>query len=177
MIVVELGLKLDKSLVYYHDMLTKNGLKLDFSCITHDIYYTNKDLHDLTENEMKNNCKRIRYCDTINKEVGDHSKLDIEQKSLIDMGYKKVFDTIKLDFQYCNDTMKSKIQLQDIKDIGLLVYYDNPDYYDLPLEEQREKLIDDLNSYGFSFDYNQLGLDKLRTLYYGKEMFSRNQND
>ena len=38
------------------------------------------------------------------------------------------------------------------------------------------KLIDELNSYGFHFKYNDLGLDKLRTLYYGKEMFSENQN-
>ena len=30
--------------------------------------------------------------------------------------------------------MKSKIQLQDIKDVGLLVYYDKPDYYELPLK-------------------------------------------
>ena len=36
-------------------------------------------------------------------------------------------------------------------------------------------LIDDLNSYGFHIHYDSLGLDKLRTLYYGKEMFSKNQ--
>jgi len=41
---------------------------------------------------------------------------------------------------------------------------------------QRKKLIDELNSYGFDFDYSILGLDKLRTLYYGKEMYSNNQN-
>ena len=100
-----------------------------------------------------------------------------KEKSLIENNYKKVFDTIKIDFQYCNQSMKSKIQLQDIKDIGLLVYYDNPDYYELPLKEQRKKLIDELNSYGFDFEYSDLGLDKLRTLYYGKEMYSENQND
>ena len=40
----------------------------------------------------------------------------------------------------------------------------------------RKKLIDELNSYGFDFNYSDLGLDKLRTLYYGKEMYSENQN-
>lgn len=176
MLVLEVGFKLDKSLIFYHDMLTKNGLTLDFSCITHDIYYTDKNLDGLTESQMKNNCVRLRACDGINKEITDKTKLDNNEKSLIENGYKKVFDTIKIDFQYCNESMKSKVQLQDIKDIGLLVYYDNPDYYELPLKEQREKLIDELNSYGFDFKYSDLGLDKLRTLYYQKEMFSENQN-
>jgi len=176
MLALEVGFKLDKSLIFYHDMLTKNGLTLDFSCITHDIYYTDKSLDGLTENQMKNSCIRLRYCDCINKEISDKTELDKKEKSLIENDYKKIFDTIKIDFQYCNQSMKSKIQLQDIKDIGLLVYYDNPDYYELPLKEQREKLIDELNSYGFDFKYSDLGLDKLRTLYYGKEMYSENQN-
>ena len=176
MLVLEVGFKLDKSLIHYHDMLIRNGLTLDFSCITHDIYYTDKSLDGLTENQMKNSCIRLRYCDGINKEISDKTELDKKEKSLIENDYKKIFDTIKIDFQYCNQSMKSKVQLQDIKDIGLLVYYDNPDYYELPLKEQREKLIDELNSYGFNFKYSDLGLDKLRTLYYGKEMYSKNQN-
>lgn len=72
--------------------------------------------------------------------------------------------------------MSSKIQLQQIEDIGLLVYYDNKDYYQFDLETQRKRLIDELNLYGFNIDYDVLGLDKLRTLYYGKEMYSKNQN-
>jgi hypothetical protein len=72
--------------------------------------------------------------------------------------------------------MKSRIQLQQIENIGLLLYYDNPDYYDMSLQEQRKALIDELNSYGFEFSYEQLGLDKLRTLYYNREMYSENQN-
>lgn len=73
--------------------------------------------------------------------------------------------------------MNSKIQLQEIKNIGLLVYYDNPIYYELPLEDQRRKLIDELISYGFdALNYNTLGIDKLRTLYYKKECYSKNQN-
>jgi DNA polymerase sigma len=72
--------------------------------------------------------------------------------------------------------MNSKIQLQEIDSIGLLVYFDNSNYYDLDLDTQRNKLIDELNLYGFDFKYDDLGLDKLRTLYYGKEMYSKNQN-
>ena len=95
---------------------------------------------------------------------------------MINDGYKIVFDTIKIDFQYCKENMKSKVQLQDIKDIGLLVYYDNPDYYKYSEDEQRKLLLNEFNSYGFEFNEDELGLDKLRTLYYKKEMYSKNQN-
>ena len=73
--------------------------------------------------------------------------------------------------------MNSKIQLQEIDNIGLLVYFDNSNYYGYDLDTQRNKIIDELNSYGFNFNYDELGLDKLRTLYYGKEMYSKNQNE
>ena len=72
--------------------------------------------------------------------------------------------------------MQNKIQLQKIDDVGLLVYYDNKDYYRFDLDKQRKLLIDELNLYGFDFSYDVLGLDKLRTLYYKKEMYSKNQN-
>ena len=72
--------------------------------------------------------------------------------------------------------MNSKVQLQEIDNIGLLVYFDNSNYYEYDLEIQREKLIDKLNSYGFNFNHDELGLDKLRTWYYVKEMYSKNQN-
>lgn len=175
-IVVEIGMKLDKNLIYYHDLLTKNGFHLDYSCITHDIYYTNNNLEGLSENQMKNACIRLRNSNGINKEKQNEDDLLKKEQELVSEGYKKVFDTIKIDFQYCNSTMKSKIQIQDIKDIGLVVYYDNPDYYKYSEEEQRILLIKELNSYGFNLNEDDLGLDKLRTLYYQKEMYSINQN-
>ena len=49
-------------------------------------------------------------------------------------------------------------------------------YYDYDLDIQRNKLIDELNSYGFNFNYSELGIDKLRSLYYKKECKSKNQN-
>ena len=91
-------------------------------------------------------------------------------------GFKKVFDTVKYNYQYMIGNMKSRIQLQDIDGIGLVLYYDNPDYYHLLLEEQRKKIIDELNSYGFDFKYDELGIDKLRTLYYKEKKYSINQN-
>ena len=175
-LVVEVGMKLEKDLIYYHDILIKNGLKLDFCCITHDIYYSKNNLDGLTENQMKKSCIRLRFCDGINQKERSKSELLKKEQELINDGYVKVFDTIKFDFQYCHSSMKSRVQLQNIKDIGLLVYYDNPDYYNEPLDEQRKLLFNELNSYEFNFKETDLGLDKLRTLYYQKEMFSQNQN-
>ena len=175
-LVVEVGMKLEKDLIYYHDILIKNGLRLDFCCITHDIYYSKNNLDGLTENQMKKSCIRLRFCDGINQKERSKSELLKRERELIDDGYVKVFDTIKFDFQYCHSSMKSRVQLQNIKDVGLLVYYDNPDYYNEPLDEQRKLLFNELNSYGFDFKETDLGLDKLRTLYYKKEMYSKNQN-
>lgn len=175
-LVVEVGMKLEKDLIYYHDILIKNGLRLDFCCITHDIYYSKNNLDGLTENQMKKSCIRLRFCDGINQKERSKSELLKRERELIDDGYVKVFDTIKFDFQYCHSSMKSRVQLQNIKDVGLLVYYDNPDYYNEPVDEQRKLLFNELNSYGFDFKETDLGLDKLRTLYYKKEMFSKNQN-
>jgi len=169
-------MKLEKNLIYYHNLLINHGLKLDCCCITRDVYYTKENLDGMSENEMKNACIRIRYFQKLNSEETDISEKQKEEDKLIDDGYKKVFDTEKLDFQYSNNNMKSKIQIQDIKDLGLVLYYDNPDYYDLSLEEQRKCLFDELNCYGFNFKESDLGIDKLRSLYYGKEMFSNNQN-
>ena len=188
MLVVEVGLKLDKDLKYYDSILKKHGLINDFQVLTHDIYYTNIDLDGLSEYEIKNACIRLRSCNhegykvqnnlikDINiKEVSDTELNNFENK-LLEFGYKKVFGTIKQDFHYYKEGMSSKVQLQQIENIGLLVYYDNKDYYDFDLDIQRKKLIDDLNSYGFHFHYDTLGLDKLRTLYYGREVYSKNQN-
>lgn len=175
-LVLEVGMPLEKNLSYYHDMLSRNGLELVFSCITHDIYYTTQNLDGLTENQMKNACERLRFCTAVNKPQKEDKKLFKKEQELKNKGYKKVFDTIKFDFQYSKKGMNNCVQLQDIKDVGLLVYYDNKDYYNYDLDEQRKLLLKELNSYGFNFEYDELGVDKLRTLYYGKTMYSKNQN-
>lgn len=167
-LIVEVGMKLDKSLNYYKKLLKKNGLMQVFKCKTHDIYYTKEKSFDgLSENQIKNSCIRIRNPKKIDK---------IKEEQLINEGYFKVFDTVKKDYHYKTETMKSIVQLQVVKKIGLVVYYDNPDYYSFSLDKQRKLLLQELNSYGFNFDLKDLGIDKLRTLYYQKEMFSKNQN-
>ena len=188
MLIVEVGIKLDKDFEYYDNLLKSNGLVNDFKVTTHDIYYTDKNLDGLSENEMKNACIRLRSGNNSNYKIQNNliddldlkevssAELDDFENRLDKLGYKKVFDTTKKDFHYYKEGMSSKVQLQQIEDIGLLVYYDNKDYYEFDLETQRKKLINELNSYGFNFNYDILGLDKLRTLYYKKEMYSKNQN-
>ena len=187
--IVEIGIKLKNNFNYYDTFLKNNGFDNDFNVKTHDIYYTNKNLDNLSENEMKNSCIRLRSCNDSSFKVQNNllkeltidevplDKLFDLEKTLSAFGYKKIFDTLKYDHHYYKEGMSSKIQLQEIKDIGLLIYYDNSIYYELSLEEQRKKLIAELISYGFDeIDYNTLGLDKLRTLYYKKECYSKNQN-
>lgn len=188
MLVVEVGFELKNDFNYYDNFLRKNGLINDFNVITHDIYYTNKNLDGLTENEMKNACIRLRSCNDEDYKIQNnlinelktthvkHNELKEFENKLSKFGYRKIFDTTKKDHHYYKEGMNSKVQLQEIENIGLLVYFDNSNYYKYDLETQRRKLIDELNSYGFNFDYNELGLDKLRTLYYKKEMYSKNQN-
>lgn len=189
MVIVEVGFRLDKSFQYYDNVLREKGLDNDFNCETHDIYYTKDNLDGLTENQMKQKCIRLRHVsfkdgykveNNLLKDlnitfVNEDEFLTFETK-LKENGFFKVFDTKKKDHHYCKVGMNTKVQLQEIDDIGLLVYLDNSNYYELSLDEQRNKLIDDLNSYGFNFKYSDLGLDKLRTLYYKEERYSKNQN-
>lgn len=174
-LVLEVGFKLKESLEYYKSILEKNGLKMMFSCVTHDKYYTKTCLDNLSEAEMKNACIRIRNTYKMNEK--EKKKNILKEIKLLLTGYRKIFDTKKMDYQFGNDFMKSRIQLQLIDDIGLVCYYDNPDLYIYPFDKQRRMLIDELNSYGFNFKYDDLGLDKLRTLYYKQEMYSMNQSD
>ena len=188
MLVVEVGFKLKEKLEYYDEILKDHGLINDYNVITHDVYYTNKDLNGMSESEMKNACIRLRSCNNedfkiqnnllpeIDLKIVKQESLNEFEKRLHEFGYRKVFDTIKKDHHYYKDGMNSKIQLQEIKNIGLLLYFDNSNYYGLDLDIQRNKLIDEINSYGFNFKYDDLGLDKLRTLYYKKEMYSKNQS-
>ena len=60
MIVVEVGFKLNKNIKYYEEILSSHNAINRFNCKTHDIYWTNKNLVNMTENEMKNSCIRLR---------------------------------------------------------------------------------------------------------------------
>ncbi len=191
MLVVELGLYLEKPYIHYENILKRNGLKCVFECETHDLYYTKNDfsnIDNMTEREVKDSCIRVRQVNDGDYEIQNNilkeykrkkiksTKLSKLENELEKFGYRKVFDTFKFDHHWYKDGMTTRVQLQETKDIGLLVFLDNKEYYDLDLETKRKKLIDELNSYGFDFKYSDMGIDKLRTLYYREERFSKNQN-
>lgn len=206
MLVLEIGLFLDKSLSFYQEILKNAGAVNEFNCKTHDLYWSNKtqeEFEQMTENQIKKSCVRFRMCvgfggvklekkqpiktgkfdnyQIFDKNKDDRfsekiSKIKKYNKNFENNGWKLVFDTTKNDYQYSIGDMKSRIQLQEIEGVGLLLYYDNPDYYHLDEEEQRIALIRELNTYGFNFDESVLGVDKLKTFVHKKLMFSKNQN-
>lgn len=196
----------DKGIEYYNDIIAKVGGQNVYNCETHDLYFTNKSHNELektTENGIKKACVRFRMTSGFggscfsgdfdmkmwfdNFKIFDGEKEDkfkIEnmedfkkiQEDMESKGWYLVFDTFKVDYQYKVGEMKSAIQFQEIDNIGLVLYYDNPDYYAMSEDNQREMLLKELNDYGFSFDKDELGIDKLRTLLMGTSQFSKNQN-
>ena len=112
-----------------------------------------------------------------NLKFGEVLTTDLPQffKMMEELDFKLVFDTIKQDFHYAKSNMESRVQLQQIKDIGLVLYYDNEQYYNLPYNKQRKALIDELNSYGFEFSEKTPDLNKLESLRDKKLSFHLNQ--
>lgn len=101
--IVEVGIKLKNDFNYYDNFLKNNGLNNDFNVKTHDIYYTNKKLDNLSENEMKKVCIRLRSCNDDSFKIQNNlleeldaseitfDKLIDFEKRLSKFGYKKVF--------------------------------------------------------------------------------------
>lgn len=186
--VVEVAFKLDKDFNYYDELLIKNGFSCTYKVVTHDIYFTKTNLDGMSEKDMKNACIRLRSCNNSDFIIQNNYDKWILRKrvkvkdidkfinKMIKRGYKMVFDTNKNDYHYRLSEYENAIQIQDIDNIGLVLYYDNSEYYGKSLDEQRKLLIDELNKYGFNFNYDDLGFDKLRSLYYKKDMFSINQD-
>lgn len=195
--IVEVGFLLNKPFKYYHELLLKQGAINTFNCETRDIYWSNRSFDGLAECQIKAACIRYRCVKGLNQkeypEIGhfqnyhifnsahDNSfpclnyRFPLYEYIFQQSGWQKVFDTTKTDFQYQIGNMKSRIQLQNISGIGLVLYYDNPDLYHLDKREQRKALIDELNAYGFEFTYETLGIDKLRSLHTGDLCYSDNQ--
>ena len=92
MLIVEVGFKLDKTLEYYDKILKMHGLENDFNCETHDIYYTKDNLNELTENEMKQKCIRLR---NVNFKEG----YKVENKLLDSLNIDFVNENELLDFE------------------------------------------------------------------------------
>ena len=120
---------------------------------------------NLTENENSKNYFKVK-----------ESEIKPYIEKIENQNWYLIFDTFKRDYQYKIGDIESRIQLQEIDNIGLVLYYDNPEYYEMPEKLQRKALIDELNNYGFNFSYDLQDIDKLRTLLTGILCTSFNQN-
>ena len=171
--MIEIGMKLPYNLSYYQRQLGYNLFDLVEACGIHDVYYTNKSLKGLTEVQMNSACVRLR---TVSKNLEysyDMSQECLnEQSRLLHAGYRKVCELTALQCSYSRRDSLCHLRLEQIQNLGLLVYYSNPSHAGLPKLSQRDLLIEELNGYGFYFQKSDLGVDKLRTFYYGFETYS-----
>ena len=196
----EIAILLDKDINYYKEIVKSNNTVIFEQTIeTWDSYYTNKDISELDEENIKNSCIRNRnviFCGhTTDESQYDKSELkyslqnmkiinmsdswltkeelDNKIKEIASLGFKLIdkLTTHKIDYQFRLENMKSALQFQLIDNIGLVLYYDNPDYYGLSKEEQKAKLLEEIQSYNIPIT-NNYSLDKLKTLLSGEIKYS-----
>jgi hypothetical protein len=187
---VELGFLLDKDLAYYDKIITNNNCKYLGKNQMIDMYYSKENNFDnMTELQIKNACIRLRFGihDGMLNYTGGFQNCKLDDKNdskyndellsdIINDGFKLKFTMHKTDIHYRHNTINGDIQFQEVDGFGLMLFYYNPDYFNLDEETQRNKLIDDLNKFGFDFNYDSIGVDRLRSLYFGELKYSSNQN-
>lgn len=180
---VEVGYLCNNSINYYDDLLKKQKVDNYFNTCVKDIYYSKKDINKLQEmasNDIKESCIRIRFSKSItnnsrykkfriqnyegllnifNDDFYAYREFDNIQRKLIENGFKKVISTEKIDYQY----MDGYLQLQDVQDIGLIVYYYNPKYFYESVDVQKKLLTQELKEIGFEFKSLQ-EIDRLKIL-------------
>ena len=182
--VVEVGFKIRENKIEAEKILLNNGFDNIFKTHTRDIYFgKNVDFKNKSEEQIKNELIRCRGCESFeNLKVFDKSlpnTLKVDAYTLymyfdkfFKSGYQVVFDTKKSDWIY----KKGEIyhQLQKIDGIGLLEYVIDNSIKNKTEDEQFEILTKQMIDLGFTLEYD-LGVDKLRSLYNKKLMFSKNQ--
>lgn len=188
MIRVEAGFKIKNSKEEAEQILLKNGFVNTFkNAKTRDVYFgRNINFNNKSETEIKRSLIRCRGFQTFtNLQLLDPSipegKHVVDFKTalnycnrLLAEGFDVVFDTEKTDWIYKKGNCWH--QLQDIKNIGLIDYVWNEDIFNKGYSEQEQfnLLKQQMTDLGFTLEYD-LGIDKLRTLYYGEIKFSTNQ--
>lgn len=188
MIQVEAGFKIEETKEEAEKILLANGFVNTFKTSrTRDVYFgKNIDFTGMSEEEIKRCLVRCRNFETFenlqlldsNIPEGKH-KVDFMTalsycNKLMDAGFGIVFDTEKSDWIYKKG--RCWHQLQDIKGIGLVDYVYNEEIFGLGYseEEQFALLRNQMKELGLTLEYD-LGIDKLRSLYYGEIKLSTNQ--
>ena len=161
MIIEEIELPIKGKKEDIEKILIENNFEIFYKVLTISNYYApiNEYLED--HKTLKKMCKRLRYVEPTIKfknEWQDYEqwikKYNIEEckkeeDEILNQGYKKIYTDEKTDWVYKKvDKDKMYFQIQDIKDDCLMIAYDNEEYYDLERNEQRKKLIEDVEKYG-----------------------------
>ena len=180
----EVAFKINQSLEQAEKLLIENGFEKMFKTITHDIYFgKNVNLDNCSENEIKASLIRCRNFTSLenlhifdsslpNRVKVDFSTLTSYLQKFVESGYEVIFDTKKIDWVYKKGECYH--QLQDIEKIGLLDYVENKEISSLSKEQQFNEIKKQMLEMGFSLQH-ELGVDKLRSLYHNKLMFSYDQ--
>lgn len=187
-IEVEAGFKVKESKEEAEKILLENGFVNTFKTAkTRDVYFgKNVDFCGKSEEEIKRSLVRLRGFETfenlqlLDKEFSEgKNKVDFKKAfeicgRLFANGFDVVFDTEKTDWIYKKG--RCWHQLQDIKDIGLVDYVYNEEIFNKGYseDEQFELLRQQMKDLGFTLEY-ELGIDKLRSLYFDEIKFSTNQ--
>lgn len=184
MAVLEVGFKIKEDKREAEKLLLEKGFQELFKTTTRDIYFgKNVNFEGKDETQIKTSLIRCRNFEKLeNLKLFDENLpdiIDVDFKTLLDYfdkffkaGFDVVFDTQKTDWVYCKG--KCWHQLQDIKDIGLLDYVLDKDIFEKSEDEQFDILKKQMQEFGMHLEY-ELGVDKLRSLYNKKLMFSKNQ--
>ncbi len=181
--IEEIELKISGTKEEIEKHLLNQGFSVFFKRRTIANYYLPPNEEIGEHKTLKDRCVRLRTSFKIDEEIRklgfrkldlsesqDEEKLSLKEakkleKQLLKDGYQLIHTDDKTDFVYILKEKDLAFQIQDIEGLGIIVAYDNKDYYNLPSKKQREKLIKDVEHYGIKIqDYNQVdrftGIDK-----------------
>ena len=157
MAVVEIELPIKGNKEDIDKLLLNSEFEEFHKVITITSYYKLKSDNDMSHNTLKSRCKRLRYVEPLSKFKNKNQsykqcitkynvkKCKKDEEKLLNDGYEKIYTDEKIDYVYKNkNDDEMYFQIQDIKDDCLIIAYDNKKYYDLPEDEQKEKLINDV---------------------------------
>ncbi len=180
----EVAFKINQSLEQAEKLLIENGFEQMFKTITHDVYFgKNVNFDNCSEAEIKASLIRCRNFTSLENlhifdtSLPDRVKVDFSTlvtylQKFVESGYEVVFDTKKTDWVYKKGECYH--QLQNIEKIGLLDYVENKEISSLSKEQQFNEIKNQMLEMGFTLSH-PLGVDKLRSLYHNKLMFSYDQ--
>lgn len=183
----------DLSLEEWEEEMTIAGFKNICNTVVEERYYYDKDISNMTENEIETICLKVsKNCNDFSIQNNDLLKKRAEsnclsteenelilkdsifpdeinsyEKCLILLNYEKKIECKEQHYYYQNVEDNVIIELQKVEGVGLLLYYDNPRYFNMSIEEQKRQLIEELiYNYGFDIPDDCNNFDKLRYIYH-----------